>query len=171
MGDLVNNINAMVDKFESNSGGEYSNPILTQAVREHDSTKEFEQQIRNKLSTELNKYRGDINRWEENIRLDGHPVFSTTTDLFQGLKIAINDVWAYEVQIIEYNLSDRCYKGKFSLTLYDHFGLDEPDIRNKPPKYLDGFRCWFILQHLDRFSYRPFVTKIELEYSFEGRLN
>lgn len=170
-GDLEENINAMIDKFESNSGGEYSNPILTRAVREHDSTKKFEQQIRNKLSMELNKYRGDMNKLEKSICLYERPAFNTIKDYPCGLKIAINDTWAYEVKIIEYNLSDRCYKGKFSLILYDHFGLDEPDIKDKFPGVLPGFIAWFILQHLDRFSYQPFVTKIELEYSFEGRLN
>ncbi len=33
---------------------------------------------------------------------------------------------------------------------------------------LAGFRAWFILQHLDRMAFRPFVTKIVLDYDFSG---
>ena len=176
-GDLESNINAMIDKFESSSGGEYSNLILIQAVRDHDSTRRFEQQIRSGLSAALNRYKGDINRLtiNQDIILVGNPRFNTTSDKIRGLTIAINDVWAYEVRITEYDLSDRCYRGKFNVVLYDHFGLDEPDIDDVDHGRLyglaAGFRDWFILQHLDRFSYRPFVTRIDLEYSFEGRLN
>jgi len=56
--------------------------------------------------------------------------------------------------------------------LYDHFGLDEPDVDNsKSYDYLAGFRAWFMLQHLKRFAYKPFLTVIELEYDFSGKLH
>ncbi|WP_264786857.1 DUF3289 family protein [Aeromonas caviae] len=33
-----------------------------------------------------------------------------------------------------------------------------------------GFRSWFVLQHYERFAYKPFLTVIELNYPFQGEL-
>jgi hypothetical protein len=41
VGKLEKNINAMIDRFEANTGGVYSNSDLTESVREHDSTQRF----------------------------------------------------------------------------------------------------------------------------------
>ncbi len=170
-GDLEDNIGRMIDRFQSNTGGTYSDPSLTRAAREHASTRRFEGQIRSGLADAIKKHKGDISKLTKNldVRLIGRPVFNTNSDILDGLTIAINDTWAYKVAITEYALSQKRYKGTFSVTLYDHFGLDKPDVEKKY-KYLAGFRAWFILQHLKRFSYKPFITEVELTYPFEGQL-
>jgi uncharacterized protein (TIGR03034 family) len=170
-GDLEGNIGRMIDRFRSNTGGTYSDPSLTKAAREHASTKRFEGQIRNALADAIKNHKGDISKLTKNldVKLIGRPVFNTNSDILDGLTIAINDTWAYKVAITEYALSNKRYKGTFSVTLYDHFGLDQPDVEKKY-RYLAGFRAWFILQHLKRFAYKPFITEVEMTYPFEGQL-
>ncbi|MFL5354550.1 DUF3289 family protein [Archangium sp.] len=170
-GDLEGNIQRMVDRFESNTGAAYSDAILTSAVREHASTKRFVEQIRKALAGAIKNHNGDISKLTKNldVKLIGRPVFNTKEDIVSGLTIAINDTWAYKVAITSYELSGKRYKGNFSVTLYDHFGLDQPDVE-KFYKFGAGFRAWFILQHLKRFAYKPFITEAEMTYSFEGQL-
>ena len=71
--------------------------------------------------------------------------------------------------MVSYTLSGTAYTGQFNVVLYDHFGLDQPDVEKKY-RFLAGFRAWFILQHLRRFSYKPFITRAEMTYDFEGSL-
>jgi LysM repeat protein len=172
MDDLEENIDKMIDRFKGNTGGTYSNASLTSAVREHASNKRFVEQIRKGLEKAINDHKGDIGKLTKNmdVKLIGHPVFNSSSDIASGLTIAINDTWAYEVSITAYELFDRCYKGEFNVTLYDHFGLDQPDVEKKY-SYLVGFRSWFILQHLQRFSYKPFITEVKMIYPFEGHLS
>lgn len=172
-GKLEKNIIAMIAKFKSNSGGRYSDPRLTEAARVHEKTRVFENEIRNKLSTTLRKLKGNIFSIKPNIDfvLTKRIYFNTTGDIIGGLTIATNDIWAYDVEIVEYAFDGLSYTGKYRITLYDHFGLDEPDVDNsKNYGYLAGFRSWFILQHLQRFAYKPFITVIKLESTFSGSL-
>jgi len=88
---------------------------------------------------------------------------------FGGTTIALNDIWATEVMITEYKLTGSKYTVKYQVTLWDHFGLDVEDIaREKPQTFFDGFYAWFHLQHYR--GYRPFITKITFERSFNGDL-
>jgi hypothetical protein len=169
-GALNDNIRRMIDRFEASMGGEYSDESLTRAVREHESTKRFVEQIRTGLAEVMREHKGNMARLSnKSLELTGRPVFNTASDIALGLTIAINDTWAYEVSIMSYRLCGMRCEGSFRLTLYDHFGLDQPDVEKKY-KYLAGFRAWFVLQHLDRFAYRPFVTKVEMTYPFAGHL-
>ena len=62
------------------------------------------------------------------------------------------------------------FKGTLHFIIYDHFGLDKPDIE----KFSSGivFRSWFMLQHWKKFNgkYRPFVTIMEFDIPFETYL-
>jgi hypothetical protein len=101
------------------------------------------------------------------------PVFGSAADNALGLRITWNDTWAYEVFIKKYELKN---SGEYILTyeviLYDHFGLDLPDIE-KFYKYQlwgigDGFQSWFVLQHL--WNYPPFITKMSFVEKMKGNL-
>jgi hypothetical protein len=50
------------------------------------------------------------------------------------------------------------YQLKYKIILYDHFGLDIPDVESGY-YYIEGFLAWFVLQH--HRSYKPFITKME----------
>jgi hypothetical protein len=91
-------------------------------------------------------------------------------NMLGGATIALNDIWATEVVITKYEQHRNLYKGEYQVTLWDHFGLDLDDIgEDKPARHLEGFHAWFILQHFR--GYRPFITKITFERTFEGDLN
>jgi len=174
---LESNIISMIKHFRDNKGEKYSDDNLTAAVMCHENTIVFFNKIRNKLYEALKKYKGDISKFKEKMLEisdeDVRPVYNTWQDIFEGLTIALNDTWAYEVQITEYQLErDGTYKGKMEIVIYDHFGLDKEDVSGilKPACWIIGFFHWFVLQHWDGFGgkYRPFVTVIKKELSFKG---
>jgi len=172
-GELENNILRMIDRFESNSGGTYSDPSLTRAARSHHRVQRFENEFNGKLKTLISKYRGDVTKVRPafDVVMTQPIYFNTKRDILSGMTIATNDIWAWTVEIVDYHFDGINYTGKYKITLYDHFGLDEPDVDySKSHGNLAGFRAWFILQHLDRLAYRPFITVIEMENSFSGSL-
>ena len=98
------------------------------------------------------------------------PVFSTLKDTFVGgLTICINDTWAYEVYIMNHQ-KDKAdnYTIQYKVVLYDHFGLDIPDLRVTSYYSLAGFRAWFVLQHLRNFQ--TFITKVEFNKTLISNL-
>lgn len=174
VGELQGVILKMIAKFQSNSGGEFSDDVLTRHVVEHQSTKDFVAGITEVITSTIRREQGNISSLKNETiewttkRSYGKPVFNTKADKFAGgLTICINDVWAYEVSITEYEVGATNFSGKFKVTLFDQFGLDKPDV-DKVYGYLQGFRSWFLLQHHN--NYKPFITIIEFENSFEGTL-
>ncbi len=161
----------MIAKFQSNSGGEFTDDVLTSKVEEHASTKRFVASLTEVIVDTIKREGGNITSLKNEVidwngKPYGRPRFSTLKDTFAGgLTICINDVWAYEVSITEYEVDSAEFSGKFKVTLFDQFGLDKPDV-DKKFGYLSGFRSWFLLQH--RRDFKPFITKIEFDRTFEG---
>jgi uncharacterized protein (TIGR03034 family) len=166
-GDLEKNINDMIDKFQGNTGGEYSNPILTEKVKEHERTVGFCNHIKDEFKKQLNET-DIINKKIIELKWSKRPIFGSLSDKKNGLTIAINDIWAYTVYLNKYeSTGSNSYKAEVHITIFDHFGLDKNDIGiEKPASRFEGFFAWFILQHV--YGYEPFVTKIEFDYLFEG---
>ncbi len=173
----------MVEQFKQSHGNEYSNSILTKHVKAHPSTQRFCLSIEDEIADRLNKSKGDISNIEDAIihftdneigkfgkRGWGHPQFSALKDTFYGgLTICMNDTWSYEIKLIKYKkVDDGNYEATYKVALYDHFGLDMPDIEKKY-YYLPGFRYWFILQHIRGF--KPFITKVEFEKTFKESIS
>ncbi len=169
---LEGNIMSMIDHFRNGNGENYSNYDLTTAVLCHESTIRFFNEIRARFVDEIKVRDGKIN----NIKLYTiqQPFYNTWADRLQGLTIALNGTWAYEVWITDYKLEkDRSYNGKMKIIIYDHFGLDNEDVSPEKAAYrFDGFYHWFALQHWEGFNeiYKPFVTVIEKELPFRGKL-
>ncbi len=71
-----------------------------------------------------------------------------------------------------YSFQGDDYTAKYEVTLWDHFGLDYPDMEkmfNAFPSAKEVFICWFVLQHLR--GYKPFITKITFTREFTGNIN
>jgi uncharacterized protein (TIGR03034 family) len=172
-GGLEGNIQRMIDKFRRSEGGTYSNPVLDQAVKNNPATHIFQKDLEYQLHAVIKGYRGDISRIsvKDDISIKHKLFFQSPRDILGGLTIATNDIWAWTVDVVEYKFDGLAYSGTYCLTLYDHFGLDEPDVDySKKYAYLAGFRSWFILQHLKGFAYKPFMTVMELREKFSGGL-
>lgn len=170
-GELRTVVLKMIAQFQSNAGGEFTDDVLTRHVKEHASTQRFVTSLRTIITDTILREGGDISSLKNeaidwNGKPYGRPRFNETSDIWWGgLTICINDVWAYEISIIEYEVNESNFSGKFKVTLLDQFGLDKPDV-DKKYGYLQGFRSWFLLQH--RWGYKPFITRIEFEEEFEG---
>jgi len=85
-------------------------------------------------------------------------------NVLRGETIALNDIWATEVVLKEIKTEGDSCTVHYHVTLWDHFGLDSPDME-KFYSYGSGFRAWFVLQHL--FGYKPFLTKIQFDKQFK----
>jgi len=156
----------LTDKFKKSDGGEYTNEVLTRKAREHDSTKRFVTNLRGKLAASIKGLNGDAGKVSRFARIPS-PVYGSFTDkFFGGLTIAVNDTWAYEVELIEYELTGpRSYRATVRIRIYDHFGLDKADLEGKGISAFPGFRAWLLLQRVK--GYKPFVTRIEFDEVFE----
>ena len=161
----------MILNFKNNTGSEFSDPILTEHAKNHDSTKRFCNSIEKLITTKLKSSKGNLKHLEDETidwsgKPYGHPRFNTYKDTFAGgLTICMNDTWAYEILVTDYKLSGNNYELTYEIILYDHFGLDKPDMEKKY-SWGAGFRAWFVLQHLR--NYKPFITKVEFKKTING---
>ncbi|GKX68963.1 DUF3289 family protein [Inconstantimicrobium mannanitabidum] len=172
----------MINHFKSGKGEDYSNSILTKNVKEHDTTKDYIQVVTKAVISELVNNKGNLAalQFNENTKNSNQlynyiqsnakrPIFHSWSDILGGLTMAINDTWGNNIEVRNYSVSDNSFKGVLHFNIYDHFGLDKPDVE-KNYVNLAGFRAWFVLQHYTQFSgkYKPFPTVIEFDVPFEG---
>lgn len=167
MGELETNILAMIAHFRGSSGTNYSNPILTEAARNHASTQRFITHITEEFRKKMTELNGDATQLtSDSLTLIGNPHFNTKLDIIGGLTIAVNDVWAYDVNVVSYDRAGDNYQAQIRLNLYDHFGLDLPDVQNSTYQKLAGFRAWYVLQHVR--GYKPFMVDMPVDFIIDG---
>ena len=167
---------SMVAKFKKNEGGVFTNTVLTNAVLNHEMTVIFCKRIEAGIQIKIKENKGFVPALKsDNIYLNsnryGRPSFNTVGNIISGLTIMVNDTWAYKVVISYFNTNDGInYEIKYKVILYDHFGLDMPDLQAHPERLaLAGFKAWFVLQHIR--NYKPFITEIAFEKTFKGNIN
>ncbi|MGZ9817103.1 DUF3289 family protein [Peribacillus simplex] len=185
MGDMEDVILDMINHFREGTGKEYRNQTLTKEASEHETTKAYVEFVKNALVDELKKNGGNLaalkldkstkntNEFYNLIQRNAsYPTFSTWSDRVGGLTITVNDTWGNTVSVKDFSVENNHFKGVMRVRLYDHFGLDRPDVE-KEYVNLAGFRSWFVLQHYDEYNgeYKPFVTVMEMDVPFEGKLS
>ena len=199
-GELELNIKDMIARFKRNVGGVYRSSILNKAIENHPSTLQYCKEVEDYIAEKLKNSNGkvsnlvedeiDFNTAEdrEKRRTIGktttrkskegkeiffmRPQFNSFNDLIEGQRIALNDIWATNVEITDYKIEGEEYQIKYNVTLWDHFGLDLPDMEkyfNLIGKARAIFAAWFTLQYLR--GYKPFITHIQFSKEFKGRLN
>lgn len=104
------------------------------------------------------------------------PNYSTNTDSLVGLRILINDVWGYDIEIEKYKIEDSEISGILIIKFFDNFGLDDDDISKFGNKLNgDGFKAWYFIQHYNGFTkverfgkicYQPFITQATVKEEF-----
>lgn len=100
------------------------------------------------------------------------PQFNSLMDLYEGQRIALNDIWSTEVKISSIEFDNDNYTIRYHVTLWDHFGLNKSDLEkyfNAFPIASSVFASWFILQHIR--GYKPFITKMGFDKEFHGKLS
>ena len=196
---------AQIDKFISGDDkSDFTDTALSNSAKEHERTQELIKKVKKALLVMLRNVDGDLNQLclvnlqEKNNELyktlhwgtanenDWTPSFSTKKDRKQGLKIAVNDVWGYTINIKNYRLANnRQFSCELYFSMFDHFGLDEDDLKTDLKEQtvrkigeqtikrsLAGFRAWFFLQHFVGFEgkYKPFITRMNFSIPFSDRL-
>ena len=96
-----------------------------------------------------------------------------------GLGICVDGLYGNKIEVSSYEFDGKKYKYTLHFVMYDIFGLEEHDIDSR--KYKDilpygciiGFVPWYILQHYDKYAgaYKPFLTYIEFDRTFEGEIS
>mgnify|MGYP001406871161 CR=1 FL=1 len=73
--------------------------------------------------------------------------------------------------LTDYSSDGKKFSGTLHFTLYEHFGLDKPDVE-KIYGDLAGFRAWFELQHNKKYNgkFKPYINLMEYNVYFEGEL-
>ena len=171
---MQENLVRMINRFKSNTGGIYEDEVLNKTAFNNSNTQEFFNYIEQKLKLKIQKNRGHLWNVQDKVikttaSAKKHERVVYNNDTLGGLTIATNDIWAHEVQLTACRTVNNICTATYEVTLWDHFGLDLPDLEKKfnlLPVASYAFASWFVLQHLK--GYKPFLTKIKFskEFSF-----
>ena len=158
---------------------------MTSAAKEHETTTNYVNAVKGQIKSLLSTYKGDIYklRYTASTRTSNplvqkmrahninQPVFNKASDKIKGLTFCVNGLWGNEIIVKSYTCNGSSYSCTLTFTLYDHFGLNEPDI-DKYGGTHEGFRDWYILQHFKEYNgaYKPFVSKMSFDVSFSGTI-
>ncbi len=167
----------MVDKFQTNEGGHYTNPLLDNALKNHETTKNFHNKLKQILTSHVFNNQHTITEsitTESSLELSNTntgvslPKFSARDDFVNGTVITVHDIWAVKVYADNLEYRNNQIRGRLLYEIQDHFGLDRLDINHPDPEgnwllryeSLAGFRSWYILQHYEEYGFKPFFTDI-----------
>ncbi|OXA83241.1 DUF3289 family protein, partial [Flavobacterium hibernum] len=200
-GEMQDNLDQLIAKFKRSEGGIFESPIMTKHALARSETDEYCQKVEDYIAEQLKNNLSKLEEVEdvepyfakkigvENLffnskgeRSKRNKIFSKPTYSYgalheapikatDGLTIALNDIWAAEVLLKELLFEGNNYTAKYEVILWDHFGLDLPDMEkifNIIPSVNETFISWFVLQHLR--GYKPFLTKIKFQKEFQGSL-
>ena len=181
--------NVIVDMFEyffSGKGGKYSNSVLTQHARSHESSQYYIDETTAIINEYIESNNGDIKglKYYGNNRDSSYLVSNmknkvnpqTYYEIFGGLGICVDGTYGNQLEITSFKVENNNYEYTIRYTIYDIFGLDENDIEGEGRLIKFGilsmFRYWYILQHYDKYDgdYKPFITYIEFEETISGVL-
>lgn len=157
----------------------YSNELLTQKVYEDEQVQKYIEYTKDEFKKQIIKNNGNVILAKRSMKQIIHSsgVYDIAFDrnnsgyLLGGLTISINDLWGSNVCITNYSSNGTNFSGTLHFTLYDHFGLDRPDVE-KIYGNLAGFRAWFELQHNKKYNskFKPYINLMEYDVYFEGEL-
>lgn len=177
-------VNSMVNQFLSGSGNDFTHATLTSAVRNHASTIAYVSATKQLLTSKLTSNGGNLSYLDSDTLFQSAmssvplPAYNTASDYSNGLKIALNGLWGCYMEITDFSVVGNTYTGTIKYTFYDHFGLDEGDITNSSIAseflgYTAQFGSWFVLQRYENCNgqYKPFITYITFEESFNGSIS
>ena len=157
----------------------YTNNSLSEQVYDDQQVQKYFDFTKEKLVELLQECKGNFAKVKRVmpliIRSSGTSKIKFSRDnpgyLFFGLTISINDLWGSNIYVDDYHFDGKHFSGTLNFTLYDHFGLDKPDVE-KLYVNLAGFRAWYVLQHYDKFNgeFTPFINLMKYTVPFEGEI-
>lgn len=170
-------LNIFIPRFRNSIGTPLENLELNDLVMNTNEMKNTVKKFGEILNNELKNQTGniDINSVPEIIipEID-IPCFCSGEHWRKtGLKILMNDTEQtnFYSQSFDFNPTTGEWTGVFLVEVWDHFGLDDKDLKKfqSYPLVGEGFASWWILQH--KKNYKPFRTKIRNIYTIKGNIN
>ena len=171
-------INQMLNHFQTSQGTDFNNPQLNIAYHNKLHSDYSSKKVTSIMQEAIGLFidynnkgfpHERLNDLTSAIKLSILPKFdSLILDKINGMGITIHDVHATKIEIIRLEVKDTGWRASVRFTAQDHFGLDVSDIRKKKFNQFQFFKIWFILQHFNKFGFRPFLTNMQAVINIEG---
>ncbi|WNN47714.1 DUF3289 family protein [Siccibacter colletis] len=167
----------MIDHMQNGNGKPFSDMYLDSALHEHitsdRSTNSSLLHIKSAINDCINWKNKSLPRERiidltNAIQKSKLPKFDRFQDNFNGMGLTIHDTWATEILLDSLVIDNYYYRAKISYYVQDHFGLDSTDILRKKFNQFLLFRIWFVLQHYNKFAFKPFMTNMKATVEIDG---
>jgi len=156
-------VNEMIYRFlQGDSSGHYTSNNLTQAMLESDGYDSFRSGL---IRLIKDKIINDVTKGNRHIIITdlGGPTFDTNGGLFSW-----NGSHSSNLEVSNFVINCNTFSMTATLTMYDHFGLDNTDLYSQPfglsgvaefiARRSKAIRGWFILQRVK--GYKPFISEV-----------
>ena len=171
-------INKLLRHFQLSTGTPFSDPQLNFAYTNKIINDNSLNGVKNSIYQEIDEHVDYSNYFYPQDRIPelGKIISSRTLpkfdspllDKINGMGVSIHDIHATKIEILYLNVDSKGWNARIKFIGQDHFGLDNEDIRKKKFKQFQFFKIWFILQHYDKFGFRPFFTNMEAIIDLRG---
>lgn len=173
VGDYQPLIGKMITHMQTADGAKFTDKLLDKALEEHSSLESSLNNVKKALTAHIDWKRNIYPRqkWEkmqEEIMESTLPKFNNWIDRINGLTISVHDTWATHITLKSLEIKDDRYKAEIHYRIQDHFGLDDSDITHRLYRQFRIFRIWFILQHWDKYKFKPFISEMNIKKVIEG---
>ncbi|MTD26275.1 DUF3289 family protein [Erwinia sp. J316] len=146
----------------------YKNQIVNDSSRESSLLK-IKKSFSDFINWDLGRYDSkNKSKISINILDSVIPKFNKWVDRINSLTISVHDVWATHITLKSLLIEGDNYSATIHYRAQDHFGLDSKDVLNPVYRQFRIFRIWFLLQHYEKYSYKPFITEINASISIKG---
>lgn len=161
----------IMDHFKSNTGEDLNSPGLAKLMTATTPYKNMTESVSNVFEKKMREAGGDYTK----IKFDDkagirRPNFSYGDSPTLKTIVGGTQQLDFMLKSITVDIENRTYSGILKLTLYDDFGVDEPDVTNPSIAALWGqnaLAAFWILQH--QRGYKPFRTMFNFNIPVKGK--
>lgn len=170
-------IDKLITHMQTGNGRLFSSHLLDSAYKEqivNDSSRgssllKIKKTLSEFINWDLGRYDSkNRSKFSENIRGSVLPKFNNWVDRVNSLTIGVHDVWATTITLKSLVIEGDNYSATINYRAQDHFGLDFKDVLNPVYRQFRIFRIWFLLQHYEKYSFKPFITEMNASISVKG---
>ncbi|AFC86343.1 DUF3289 family protein [Frateuria aurantia] len=160
----------MINHMQYGNGAPFKRPLLDTATREqilHNTTSNssllnIQATLKNNIDWKQAIYHEE-KKWmlTKAVKDSRLPKFTHLKHYINGLGISVHDTWSTCITLEDLAVHKNTYYATLHYRIQDHFGLDEADISGPILSRLAIFRIWFVLQHYQRFGFKPYITSMD----------
>ncbi|MEJ5064525.1 DUF3289 family protein [Erwinia sp. MYb375] len=170
-------IEKLITHMQTGNGKVFSSHLLDSAYKEqivNDSSRDssllkIKKTLSESINWEIGRYDSkNKSKFSEDILDSVLPKFNKWVDRVNSLTISVHDVWATTITLKSLVIKGDNYSATIHYRAQDHFGLDSKDVLNPVYRQFRIFRIWFLLQHYEKYSFKPFITEMNASISVKG---